>query len=55
MTQTAVKKQIDVIIQATKKATKSKETAIQFLVDAGIIDQPSPNKIGKAAKKSIKH
>jgi hypothetical protein len=37
MTQTAIQQQIEVIRQATVEALKSKETARQFLIDAGII------------------
>ena len=37
MTQIAIQQQIDVIRQATAEALKSKETARQFLIDAGII------------------
>jgi len=37
MTKSAVQEQIDVINRATAKALKSKETARQFLLDAGII------------------
>ncbi len=40
MTQIAIQKQIDAIIQATREATKSKESATQFLIDAGIIKKP---------------
>jgi hypothetical protein len=37
MTQIAIQHQIEVIRQATAEARKSKETARQFLIDAGII------------------
>jgi len=34
---TAIKEQIEVIRKATKKALRSKQTARQFLLDAGIL------------------
>lgn len=37
MTQIAIQTQIDAIIKATKDAVKSKESAIKFLEDAGIL------------------
>jgi hypothetical protein len=37
MTQSAIQKQIEVIRQASAEARKSKESARQFLIDAGII------------------
>lgn len=37
MTQIAIQQQIDAIEQATAEALKSKESARQFLIDAGII------------------
>ncbi len=37
MTQIAIQTQIEVIKKATKEALKSKESALKFLVDAGII------------------
>jgi len=37
MTQIAIQQQIEVIRQATAEALKSKESARQFLIDAGII------------------
>jgi hypothetical protein len=39
MTQSAIQKQIEVIRQASAEARKSKESARQFLVDAGIIKE----------------
>jgi hypothetical protein len=39
MTQTAIKAQIDAINKATEIAAKSKESALKFLIDAGIIQQ----------------
>lgn len=41
MTQTLIKEQINTIQKATKKASKSKESALQFLKDAGITVTPS--------------
>ncbi len=37
MTDSAVKAQIKTIKDATKKASKSKESALKFLSDAGIL------------------
>ena len=37
MTQIAIQKQIEAIIQVTKEASKTKESARQFLIDAGIL------------------
>ena len=39
MTQTAIQQQIEVIRRASAEARKSKETARQFLIDAGIIKE----------------
>lgn len=39
MTQTAIKAQVEAINKATEIAAKSKESALKFLVDAGIIQQ----------------
>ena len=44
MTQIAIQQQIEVIQQASAEARKSKETARQFLVDAGIIKAESKEK-----------
>ena len=44
MTQIAVQAQIDIIDKATKQAIKTKESAIKFLVDAGIMEQPNIKK-----------
>ena len=41
MTQIAIEKQVEAIILATKEASKSKETARQFLIDAGILQASS--------------
>lgn len=37
MTQIAIQKQVEAIINVTKQASKTKESARKFLVDAGII------------------
>ena len=37
MTQNAIQKQVEAIIKVTKEASKTKESARQFLVDAGIL------------------
>jgi|GEM_PF-1849702 len=41
MTQIAINKTVEAIINATKNAVKSKETAQKFLQDAGIIKASS--------------
>lgn len=38
MTDDAIQEQIDLIKKATSKAARSKESALKFLKDAGIID-----------------
>lgn len=43
MTDLAIKKQVDAIKNAAKKATQTKETAIKFLIDAGIMHEPIGN------------
>ncbi len=40
MTQTLIKEQINTIQKATEKAARSKETALKFLKEAGILNQP---------------
>jgi hypothetical protein len=37
MTQIAVTEQIEAIKKATQEALKTKESALQFLIDAGIV------------------
>ena len=49
MTQIAIQQQIEVIRQASAEARKSKESARQFLIDAGIIK--AKKKDQKATKK----
>jgi hypothetical protein len=44
MTQHAIQQQIDIIRQASAEARKSKETARQFLIDAGIIKEKNKGK-----------
>ncbi|HEX9509186.1 MAG TPA: hypothetical protein VF939_01795 [Puia sp.] len=51
MTQAAIQHQIEVIRQATAEACQSKETARQFLIDAGIIEDKEKEKVPE--KKSI--
>ena len=48
MTTTFIKEQIRTIEKATHTASKSKESALKFLKDAGIINTPSTN--GNKAK-----
>ncbi len=50
MTQAAVQKQIKAIEKVTAEALKSKETAKQILIDAGILKEKLPNK--KTPKKN---
>jgi hypothetical protein len=49
MTDKQIEEQIETIKQATKEASKSKETAIKFLRDAGILR----NETAKPTKKKI--
>ena len=51
MTQIAIQTQIDAIVQATKEATKTKESALKFLQDAGIIKSTSTRSASKLPKK----
>jgi hypothetical protein len=50
MTQIAINKQIEAIKQATQEALKTKESALKFLVDAGIVkekENPTQSNITK--------
>ena len=49
MTKEKIKQQIEIIRKVTKNVCKNKETARQFLIDAGII------KVKKMKKKFDKH
>jgi hypothetical protein len=53
MTDTLIKEQIKTIEKATENALKSKESALKFLKDAGILknDGSSGNSSGQAEKK----
>lgn len=52
MTSIEVAEQIRIIRKATKNASKSKESAIKFLTDAGILKkEKTPNRIPKAKVK----
>ena len=42
MTQTAIQLQVEAIKKATEKALESKESAMKFLVEAGIIRDEKP-------------
>lgn len=44
MTEQAIKQQIDAIRAATRDALQSKESALKFLIDAGIIDKKTTEK-----------
>ncbi len=44
MTQTAIQRQIEIIRQASAEARKSKESARQFLIEAGIIKDEQKKK-----------
>jgi hypothetical protein len=48
MTQSAIQKQVEVIRQASAEARKSRESARQFLIDAGIIKE---KRVQTASKK----
>jgi hypothetical protein len=50
MQQTAIQSQIEAIKKATQIASKSKEAALKFLVDAGIVRQDSPKETITTAK-----
>ncbi len=53
MTQIAINQQIEAIRSATQDALRTKETARQFLVDAGIIkdSKPTPRQSSVKIKK----
>ncbi len=51
MTQLAIQRQVDAIIKITKEASKTKESARQFLIDAGIIQANQPSKTENQNKK----
>ena len=40
MEDVVIQKQLDALREATKQATQTRETAIQFLIDAGIMPEP---------------
>ena len=52
MTQIAVQTQVEAIKKATEKALQSKEAALKFLTDAGILkeEKPQPPIKGKEKK-----
>jgi hypothetical protein len=50
MTQISIQEQIEIIRQASAEARKSKETARQFLIDAGIIKEESKEKVAGKKK-----
>jgi hypothetical protein len=50
MTTTYIKEQVRAIERATENASKSKETALKFLKDAGIITSPKSPVKAKAKK-----
>ena len=43
MTQIAINQQIEAIRKVTTEALKSPETALKFLIDAGIVKEPTAN------------
>ncbi|HTE25470.1 hypothetical protein [Flavitalea sp.] len=43
MTQIAINQQIEAIKKVTQEALKSPETALKFLIDAGIVKEPPAN------------
>ena len=50
MTDADIQKQIDIIKAATQNATRSKEAALQFLIDAGIIVEEEVKKLAEKNK-----
>jgi hypothetical protein len=50
MTQTLIQEQINTIKKATKKASESKQSALRFLKDAGIV-MPKPASKSSSKKK----
>ena len=50
MTQIAIKTQVETIKKATEKALQSKEAALKFLTDAGIIKEEKTQKTTKEKK-----
>lgn len=52
MTQVLIQEQVKTIEKATKSASKSKERALQFLKDAGILQNDKKNSSVKLPKKS---
>ena len=50
MAQISIQQQIEIIRQASAEARKSKETARQFLIDAGIIKEESKGKTAEKKK-----
>ena len=49
MLQESIKTQVEIINRATEIATKSKEAALKFLVDAGIVPAQK-NNVSKSTK-----
>jgi ribosomal protein S9 len=47
MTQVAVQTQVEAIKMATQKALQSKEAALKFLTDAGILKEDNKHKVIK--------
>ena len=44
MSEQEIKNQIEIINSVTQEAIKSKESALQILIDAGIIEEPGEKK-----------
>lgn len=51
MTQIAINKQIEAIKEVTQQALKTKESALKFLVDAGIVKDKVPHQTPTDKKK----
>jgi len=51
MTQTTIERQVKAIKEATADATKSKKSALAFLIAAGIVTKDSAKAEGKKLKK----
>jgi hypothetical protein len=54
MTKIAIEAQVEAIKKAAEQASKSKETALQFLLDAGIVRQQDTNTKSLTPKSSSK-
>ncbi len=51
MSPTAIQEQVNIIKMATEKALQSKEAALKFLVNAGIISQEKDKQLSNSEEK----